>query len=145
MITFQEEPWADVREEIVTGLGPGHYSEVYGDNDYAPIVLEYDAMAHLGMLAVLTARREGELVGYILIFVRPHMHQSRVLWGFFDMYYLRHSARAPGVAGRMIKAAEAMLKTRGVKKLYAAEKVGGGLFRNCGWHEAIERGWRKDL
>lgn len=114
-------------------MWPEHYAEAFGDDDFDPITEEFDMLAAFGLLCLVTARREAELVGYMLWVVRAHPLQRHKLWAVLDNYWLRKDARGPRVAIRMIKSAEKILQAKGVQRGYAHERVGGRLFEFCGW------------
>jgi L-amino acid N-acyltransferase YncA len=143
LIEFREEHWEEVRDEFFARL-PEHYAEAFQDDAYDPIIEEYDFMGKHGLICFVAARREGELVGYMLWCIRYHLLQRTVLWAVLDNYWLQKDARGPRVAQRMIKAAETILQARGVRKAYAMEKAGGRLFDSCGWR-AKELGFLREL
>lgn len=143
MTTFQVEDWFEVRSEVIRHW-PEHYSEVYSDEDYAPDFDKYEAIAAAGNLMVVTARRDGELIGYVVALVHSHLHQRDVTWGFFDSYWLRRDVRGPRLFPRMVQATEDLMKERGVKRMFASERSDGRMFAWMGWQVA-ERIYIKEI
>lgn len=143
MTTFQAEDWATVRDEVIQHW-PEHYSEAFGDGDYDPDVQAYDFMAQMGRLLVVTARRGADLVGYVVAFIQPHLHQRSIVWGSFDSYWLRRDARGPRLFPRLVQATEAIMKERGVRKLLATEFTEGRMFAHLGYR-ASERVYVKEI
>jgi len=143
LISFRAEAWSEVKSEV-TAHWPEHYSEVYSDDDYAPDFDRYDAVDASGGMLIVTARRDGELIGYVVAFVNNHLHQKDTIWGFIDSYWLKREARAPRVFHRMIAAVESEMKVRGVSKVHATERSDGRSFAWMGWR-AAERSYIKEL
>lgn len=126
MITYAVEPWQDCCREMMP-LWREHWREVALDHDAIPLdprMPVYQAMQDAGMLQVLVARQAGEIVGYHISKVEPHLHYGGTLHAFTDVYYIRPDCRAGTWAGiRLFREAERHLKARGVKKIYTASKA----------------------
>jgi hypothetical protein len=141
MITFQEEPWAAIRGEV-SALWQQHYDEIAEDKDLVPLDPDwdkYDALANLGKLVIVTARRERELVGYVFSVVDTHLHYKSTLFSMSDIYWLDRAHRGGRTALRLFQAAERVLAGRGVVKMLSNTKLAhdqGRLFGAMGWREA---------
>ena len=143
MIEFGEEDYQTAWDDILKQTHD-HYSEAYADEDYDPNLAEYEAIAAAGLLCVVTGRRAGALVAYSVCFVRTHLHQQSVPWGFVDSYWVRRDCRGPRVVLRLVQAVEDALRARGVRKVFATERTDGRLFAHMGYR-AAERNYIKEL
>lgn len=140
LMTVLVEPWADCRDEIMV-YWPQHWAEVALDRDRVPLdpdVAAYDEHADLGRLHVVTVRQRGELVGYHISLVTPHLHYKSSLCAFVDIYWLRPDCRQGLTGLNLFKEVERSLAARGVKKVYSGTKRhldAGILFERLGWTE----------
>lgn len=138
--SFQVEKWSDALPEL-RELFPLLWEEVALDKD--KFVSEcneplYANMENLNMLHLVTARTEsGELAGYHVSFITPHMHYKTAgAMAFTDMYFIRPEFRIGGMGAKLIAFLEKSLRERGVVKAYLSHKVAhdrGGLFKALGW------------
>lgn len=150
-LVFREEPFGMVRGEIET-LMHAHWREI-GGTDAQPLDPDWQRFAALeeaGVLAVLTARDRGDrLVGYIVLVVFASLHYRSLLQAHDDAHYLSPEFRRGMAACRMFRAAEEMLRRRGVEavtyhtKLRAANDR-GVVFKRLGY-TAVETLYRKAL
>ena len=72
-------------------LFPEHYDELCVTKDF-PANPNYDAykqMAQAGLLRCITCRADGELIGYIIFYVQPHLHYKDCLTAFEDLYFVK--------------------------------------------------------
>lgn len=147
-ITYQEEAWSDVLPELEACF-KDHWQEVAQDQDKMPLDIDYVAYATLegqGGLSVVTARVDGDLAGYFISFIRPHLHYKSTLCAYVDVYYVKPGYRQGYLALRLFQAAEAVLRARGAKKVFAGTKVYkhmGRLLMRRGWvpTEALYTKW----
>lgn len=125
-VTFQVENWARYYSDPARpDLWAEHYAEIGADKvrmPMSPDVHFFTALDAAGALQVLTARHRGRMVGYFLTVVRPHTHYSSILCGFEDSYFLTACWRKGLTGVRLIKANEAALRARGVKKVFVMTK-----------------------
>jgi hypothetical protein len=141
MITYAVEPWSSVQAEMAP-LWVKHYEEVALNRDKMPLdpdFANYDAMEQLGMLHIVVARKEGQIVGYHFTLVRPHLHYVSTLCGMTDIYWIAPENRTGRTPLRLFQFVESTLKARGVKKLFTGTKKSldaGPLFEFMGWHPA---------
>jgi hypothetical protein len=136
--TFQVEPWADCVDEM-RPLWQLHYKEIALDQElFKPDMDEprYEAMQKAGSLHIVTARKESELIGYVICFVMPHFHyKSSGLVALADMYWVRPDCRN-GCGVKLFVEMERTLKARGVVRSHMSCNVHfdqQALFERLGW------------
>lgn len=125
VITYQVESWFNVLPELEAHW-QAHYEEVAPDKNKIALAPDYEQYAHLddtGSLHVLTARYKGEVIGYVVAVVRPHLHYRHNLFAFFDLYYIAPEYRRGWAGVRLFQEAERTLKARGVQKMFAGTKL----------------------
>lgn len=150
MITFQVEHWLQCKDEA-SKLWPEHYAEV-GLGLICGFKLDPDfdkltKYAALGMLHIVVARKDGELVGYHASIVDTLLHYRTVLVANADLYWLRPDLRRGRTALRLFQEVERSLRARGVRLLCDGTKLSldrGELFKFLGYTE-IERRFIKPL
>ena len=136
--TYQEESF-DVVYPAVKAMLEAHYREIAQDQEKMPLDVDVDGYRKLeamGSLSIVTARLEGNIVGYFVSFIRPHLHYQSTLCAYADIYYVAPEYRNHALGLRLFMAAEAILKARGVQKLFASHKVyadHGALFLGLRW------------
>ena len=139
-VTFMVERWTDCWSEM-SALWREHWEEVAINRDAIqldPDFAQYVELERTGALHVVVARERGEIVGYHISIVRPHLHYRRSLSAFTDVYFLRASHRQGMTGVRLIKAAEESLRARGVQKMFTGTKLHldmGPIFERLGWTE----------
>jgi hypothetical protein len=138
VITYQVEPWSKALPEMM-GLWPAHWDEIATDKDKIaldPDLEQYAQLDAAGKLHVITARKNGELVGYYIWIVGYMRHFRTTLAGLGDLYWLRKDCRW-GFAGiRLFLTSERHLKSLGVKKLFSVATTRndtGAIFTWLGW------------
>jgi hypothetical protein len=98
----------------------------------------YQALDDSGQLHVLTCRKDGQVIGYHVSIVRPHLHYKSSLSAFTDMYFVKKEHRKGMVGVKIFIEAEKSLKARGVEKLFTGTKLSldmGKIFERLGWVE----------
>lgn len=126
MITYQVEAYDDCIDEIDTILRELHWDEIATDKDVIKLDKDegaYKKLADEGQLHIVTARKDGRIIGYHATFVRPHLHYKSTLYGFVDVYYIIPKERNGWVGIKLFKKAEETLKARGVVKLLTGTKA----------------------
>ena len=140
MLTFQVEDWATL-ERDGKDIFKVHYVELALHKDAMPMGLDsavYLDMERRGCLLVLTARRDGTLVGYyvaIVIAHHPHNKDGGKV-STCDMFYLLPTSRRGGAGARLLMFAEKELKRCGVVKASMSTKKhfeNGELLDALGW------------
>jgi len=106
-------------------LFPAHYEElcVTKEFDYEPDYDAYKRMAEAGMLRCITCRADGELIGYIVFFITPHLHYKSCITAMEDIYFVRKDYRKGRVGIKLFQYAEKVLKERGVQRIVMHTKV----------------------
>ncbi len=115
-IKYQQE-FLDSVVEDAKHLLEEHWEEVALNKDKIKVNPDWDAYYALqdqGKLDIFTARDEGFLVGYFVVFVSSHIHYKDHLFAKNDLIYLAPSHRKGFVGVNLIKFAEKMLKEDGV-------------------------------
>lgn len=139
-VTYQEEALATVQAE----LGPllkAHYAEIAQDKDSMPLDPAWETyitLAREGKLSIVTARCNGQLIGYCVNFVGTHLHYQSTLCAQNDLYYVAPEYRHAHVGIELFRATEAILRAKGVQKLFAGMKtykLVPGFFEALGWRE----------
>lgn len=139
MITFHEERWRDFYKEAQY-IFPQHWADLALDQDKIQMSVDnakYEQMDDLGILHIVTARRDGRLIGYFLAFLMIHPHYKDAgLMAIADIYYLLPEERSGGTGARLFAEVEESLKRRGVVKAYLSCKIHQDhtkLFTRMGW------------
>jgi len=147
MITCQVENWLDVKNEAAPLWEP-HYDEVGQNKEKMylnPDLGKLDKFESLGMLHIVTIRKDGELVGYHMAIIDTLLHYRHILAAHGDLYWIRKDCRAGGIPLKLFKKVEQTLKQRGVQVMYEATKLyfdHDRLFTHLGY-KAIERKYSK--
>lgn len=147
MISFQVENWNDILEEAKPLWVP-HYQEVGQNKEKMKLDPDLDKLHNLnarGMLHIVTARKDGELVGYHASVIDTLIHYKNILAGVSDLYWLREDCRKGTTGIRLFQEVERTLKARGVQVLYDATKLyldHGKIFEHLGY-KPIERKYSK--
>ena len=144
MITAQVEPYAACLAELVE-IYPQHWDEIALDRDKPEAALDpmwevYAQRDADGQLLLVTLRDTGALVGYFLGFVAPGLHYRRCLTYHMDIFYVVKRVRGRLGGKRLVRAVIAECRRRGVKRMFAGEKLhkpSGRLFKAMGF-EPVE-------
>lgn len=138
MITYDVEPWLQFKREAAR-LFPLHWEEIAINRDKIRLAVDYERYDQLdatGQLHVVVARSDGDVVGYHLTLVQPHLHYADVLHGFTDVYFIVREFRRGRTGINLFRFVEKTLKARGVKKLFTGTKIHMDLspmFKRMGW------------
>ena len=115
MITFQEEEWPNIVEEMKPLLRV-HWQEI-GVFDKKQIPLKpnwewYQIIYNKKSLHIITARDSQKLIGYYVSIITSHIHYMDTLIAENDVVYLQKEYRK-GLAGyKLIKFAVEQLKSK---------------------------------
>ena len=123
-IKYQQEFLHSVVEDIKPLLEE-HWEEVALNKDKIKINPDWEAYFSLesqGKLDIFTARDEGVLVGYFVVFVYAHILYKDHFFAKNDLIYLSPSHRKGFTGIRLIKFAEKCLKEDGVSVLVVNTK-----------------------
>jgi hypothetical protein len=141
MIAIARETFGTIRDDLMP-LWQRHYDEVAEDKEVVPLDPDWEKYAVLalrGSLAVVTARRDGAIVGYVFAVVDTHLHYRSTRFAMLDLYYLRPDCRGGRTFVRMLIEMQTMLRQVGVVKVIGNTKLAhdqGRVFRALGWREA---------
>jgi GNAT superfamily N-acetyltransferase len=139
-VEFKVEQWSSVLPEL-RPLFAFLWAEVALDKDKMRAVCNeegYATMERLNMLHVVTARTDkGELAGYHVSFITPHLHyKEEGPMCFTDMYWTHPKMRVGGLGAKLLTFLVESLKERGIVKAYLSHKVShdrSELFTALGW------------
>lgn len=107
-----------------------HYDEVAPYKETLaldPDMATYRQLEDVGQLIVLTAREAGALVGYMLMFLRPHLHYRKTLVAIDDIHFVHPAHRKGSLGLRLIQYAEGEMARRGAKIMVLRTKSDPGL------------------
>ena len=144
MITYTVEGWHDIKDEVQPLL-QRHWEEVALNREEIPLAVDfdsYDALADMGVLHILVARKDGVMIGYYWAIVRTHLHYATTLFAFTDILFIEKQHRRGLVGYKLFVEMEKSLKALGVKKIFAATKTKlnlGPIFKRLGYdvHEIV--------
>lgn len=144
---YAVERWRDLKREMMPLL-VRHWREIALNHADVPLDIDeakYKSLDDTGALHIVTARRNGLLIGYHVAVVATHLHYASTLHGITDVYYVAPECRH-GVTGmRLFQAVERELKKLHVRKLFTATKLHldqGPLFERLGY-KPVERLYAK--
>ncbi len=123
--TVQEERFSDVIEEVQPLL-TRHWEEIALYKDIIPLspnYARYSEMEAKRRLCVVTARFEGELVGYACFIVDASLHYSTILWAVSDVIWLAPEHRGAKMGNELLDYAELALLSRGVVVVHVVAKT----------------------
>lgn len=100
------------------GLTHLHWEEIANNKEkinLSPDVLKYVELENSGVLKnICVFSDSGELVGYIVALVTPHLHYMEDLFGYIDVIYVHPKHRNSSVGLRLIDQMETKLRSMGV-------------------------------
>jgi len=98
-----------------------HWEELAGNKDkikLTPDIPKYKQLQQMGILHNIVAYTEdGELIGYSVIFVQPHLHYMNDIFAYVDVIFLKEEYRNSRIGLVLIKETETLSKTLGVSVL----------------------------
>lgn len=125
-IEIKREPLRD-NIGIVIDLVKKHYEEVTLHKEIKKLDPDWDRYLKLEALSqfvFLTARDDGEMVGYCSMFVMPHIHYKDTLCATNDAIYLLPEYRKTDVGPKLIGYAEKIAKVMGCQHIVWHIKYG---------------------
>ena len=140
MIDFKEEQFADVIDDIKPLLEK-HWEEVALDKEVIKLNPDYDMykkLCALELMRIITARADGQLVGYCIVTVKHHLHYKDSLTAVNDIFFIDPAHREGSTGIKLFKSVEAILKGYGVQRLVMNTKTHrdvGVLFERMGYKE----------
>jgi len=142
MLKLERGTWAEMEREAEP-LFMVHFDELALHKDVMPMGCDHEFYFNLernNFLLVLTARRDGRLVGYyvgIVIGHHPHNKQGGKV-STTDMFYVLPEERKGGAGVKLLRFAENELRAQGVKKATISTKLhfeNGALLDALGWEK----------
>jgi len=124
MIIYEDVNGLDFLDEFER-VFPEHYEELCVTKDF-PLNPDYDAYRRIGdagLLRTITCRNDGELIGYIVFFIQPHVHYKDCKTAFEDVYFVKKEYRKGRIGIKLFQYAEYALKRIGVNRIIMHTKV----------------------
>jgi GNAT superfamily N-acetyltransferase len=125
-ISFQKESWKDL-ERDGQELFAMNFAELGLNKDkvfLAPNSSLFEEIDQKGVLHIITARKDGKLVGYHISALLPHMHyRDAGMMGYTDAYYVHPEHRKGGLGAKLLIEVERTLRERGATKFYISTKA----------------------
>ena len=124
-ITFQAESFEQTLPEF-SYLLPQHWEELALQKDKVPLSPQFDIYFERernNHLIFVTARDEGEIVGYFIGFIAQGLHYSTCKTCHLDIFYIRKDYRKGRMGIRLFKFVEEELKKRGVQRWFVSSKL----------------------
>jgi GNAT superfamily N-acetyltransferase len=114
-----------IRVKELSALYQEHYDELSVTKEFQmePNYEMFDLLQDAKMLRVITCRVDGELAGYIVFVVQPHMHYKSCLTAFEDAYFISKPYRKGRIGIKLFQYAEEVLKGIGVNRIIYGTKV----------------------
>jgi GNAT superfamily N-acetyltransferase len=125
MIEIQLECLANVKEEIKPLLEE-HWELVAlnkGKIKLNPNWKEYARLDAAGVLRIFTARDEGQLVGYFVLFISQSVHYQDHLFATNDVIFVLPDKRAGATGYKLVKYAQDYCRDSGVSLMTINTKV----------------------
>jgi GNAT superfamily N-acetyltransferase len=125
MVTYQVERLGRFVGEIHDILAE-HWEEIARDKDVIKLNPDwgrYEALDAAGVMFCVTARDDGQVAGYVLAYVQPHLHYVDSLTCFTDIFFMRKGYRRGLTGYKLLKFYTEQAKERGVQKIYMHTKL----------------------
>jgi GNAT superfamily N-acetyltransferase len=125
MLTLQVESFTELLDELKPLL-PLHWEELAINKDKVPLDPQFDVYIRreaAGEVMMVTARRDGALVGYFIGFVAPGLHYKTCLTLIMDIFFIHPSARNGFAGVKLFRAVEAEARRRGVQRIIVGSKI----------------------
>lgn len=134
-LVIESEAWGNFFPDF-RRLCVRHWEEIALNKDIIPLDPDwhrYEAMANDGILECISARKNGELIGYQIFIVVPHLHYKSSITAHSDVLYLVPEARKGMLGVRLMKKGCEVLQKRGVQKVVQNVKL------HSDWGRILER------
>lgn len=130
MITFQLETWPQFFRDVEPLWRKIELSGTLaerGQEHIDPNVMAYEQLDNAGKLIIMTARSDGELVGYATSVIHDHPHFKSTKVGFGDASYLAPEHRKGWTGLKLFKLTEKVLRDLKVQRYYLPVFEQGGM------------------
>jgi len=121
---LKDDDWLENLEDLKKVIVE-HYEELSVTKEF-PLDPDWDVYLHLwqgGRMKFITCKQDGELIGYVIFFISPHLHYKTCLTASEDIYFLKKEYRKGRNGLRMFQFAEKLLKEMGVNRIVYNTKV----------------------
>jgi len=128
VIIYQVESYSAALDDLKE-IYPEHYEELAANKSSVKLNVnyaKYSQLESLGMLHLVTVRKDGLLAGYHLSMISPHLHYVDSLTCFTDIFFVRQQYRKEqnGMIGlKLFKFMEESLREKGVQRIYMGTKL----------------------
>ena len=149
MLAYRRETIAAIKDEILPLLEQ-HWREIALDQDTVkldPDWATYEMLEQAGVSFVVTARHQGELVGYASYLLVRNLHYKNLRVAEHDLFWLDPAFRKGRAGIELFKKAEELLRDEGVDRIFHNVKIQndvGKVFEYLGY-TPIERVYVKTL
>lgn len=129
MTIIAPESFTEIYAELLP-LFHCHWLELGPFRDRMPLSPNlpiYSYLESVGELVTLTARQDGQLIGYLIAKTGAGLHYSQTMQAITDIPYVHPSMRGRGIVVRLFLAAEAEFKARKVGPWFAGSKINSPL------------------
>lgn len=145
-ITCAAEPFSLALVAEVAPLLEQHYQEIAWCREKIPLdpdYARYAAGAASGAIRIFTARQDGELIGYAVYIVGPHLHYKQTMWAMNDVLFVAQGRRGYRAGSKLIRFAEAELALTGaqVAGLHIKDVHNWGSLARMLGYERVESSW----
>ncbi len=124
-VVYALEDFASVINDI-RPLLEKHWDEVALNKENIkldPDYEKYKLIEKSGKLRIFTARINSKLVGYIVLFVGPHIHYKTKIWALSDIFWISPEIRGISIGSGLFKMVMRSLKKEGVHVLRITSKT----------------------
>lgn len=107
-------------DPAVVDLFHSHWDEIALNKDLMklkPLLDKYYQLEANGMLLIIGAYVDGELVGYSVNFLSQHLHYADLWTCMNDIVFVDKAARKSGVGAALIRHTEELAKERGAQMM----------------------------
>ena len=146
-VVFGVEKMAECRTELGYYF-PRHWEEVALSKESIKLNIDwarYEDLEKFGILRILTARKDGKLIGYFIGWLSENPHYKGCPMMFTDIYYLDPAHRDALTGFGLFRFVEQKCREWGVVKMTTVTKLHrdvSPLFLALGWTE-VERTFTK--
>jgi GNAT superfamily N-acetyltransferase len=135
MAEYRVESMMEVLAEF-KDLCVSHWMEIANYQDKIPLEPDWDkyrALENAKMLAFMSVRVSGVMVGYCAFIITPHLHYKSCVTAMNDLIYVRPEYRG-FIGAKLIKESERMVTALGARRIIWHVKPG-----ERDWSSVLER------
>ena len=118
-MNIQVEPLKKV-SHLLNAIIVEYYEKTDAQGNMPPLAMNWDEAAKLeakDMFIVITNRDHDKLTGFVTYYIGPHPHHKNTIFASCGTLAVKVEHRGKGIAGRLLKAAEPLLKMYDVKMI----------------------------